>query len=211
MRRAIVGLAATAFILLALAGPASAAPGQVFQFKFSGPFASFNSIILTATSEENTELNVSANPFLGPQLQLHIDQGTTQLANGLITGFTDTSVFVTSGFSFEQRGFDRATLTASVPTQTCSFDAFSNLLGCTPTTMNVSLTWFGQGSVQVGVFNDHFQGPGFNEVDHFDGAVRIATATGSVGDQTLTPSTVQSSDLGTTRDGSTFVCIGNNC
>jgi hypothetical protein len=210
MRRAIVGLAATAFALLALTGPASAAP-EVTHFMFSGPFANVLSITVSATSETITVVNVEANQGQGTVLR--IDQEITQFdANRNITGYTETNVYVTSGFSFLQTGLERASLTASgVPAKTCSFDANDNQIGCSSTTMNASLTWAGQGEVQVGVQNNHFKGEGFNVTEHFVGKVRIATATGTVGDLTLTATTAESADLGTNKEGTTEVCTGNSC
>jgi hypothetical protein len=210
MRRTIVGLAATAFTLLALTGPASAAP-EVTHFAFSGPFANVLSITLSATSETITSVTVEANQRQGNVLR--IDQEITQFdANRNITGYTETNVDVTSGFSFVQTGLERASLTASgVPAKTCSFDANDNQIGCSSTTMNASLTWLGQGEVHVGVQNNHFKGEGFNVTEHFVGKVRVATATGTVGDLTLTASEAASADLGTNKEGTTEVCIGNSC
>ena len=50
MRRVLIGLAVTTFTLLALAGPASAASGQVTQFRFHGTFADAFWFTSSATS-----------------------------------------------------------------------------------------------------------------------------------------------------------------
>jgi hypothetical protein len=183
----------------------------VTHFTFSGPFANLLSITLSGTSETITLVNVEANQGQGTVLR--IDQEITQFdANRNITGYTETNVYVTSGFSFLQTGLESASLTASgVPAKTCSYDANDNQIGCSSTTMNASLTWAGQGEVQVGVQNNHFKGEGFNVTEHFVGKVRGATVTGTVGDFTLTATTPASADLGTNKEGTTVVCIGNSC
>ena len=98
MRRALLGLAVTTFTVLALAGPASAAPGQVTQVRFHGTFAEAHWFTSSATSSTDTFVNVSKS-MQGSEL--FVDQFTANFdANGNFTGATDTSADVTSGFSF---------------------------------------------------------------------------------------------------------------
>jgi hypothetical protein len=98
MRRALLALVVTAFTLLALAGPASAAPSQVTRVRFHGAFATADWFSSTATSDTNTFVTVSKSKQ-GPRL--FVDQATRNHdANGNFTGATDTSADVTSGFSF---------------------------------------------------------------------------------------------------------------
>src|SRR5436309_11041597 len=122
MRRALIGLAVTTFTVLALAGPASAAPGQVTQFRFHGTFAAADWFTSSATSFTDTFVNVSKS-LQGSEL--FVDQFTANFdANGNFTGATDTSADVTTGFSFT---IDKAQLTSAstsgsgLPATTCTF------------------------------------------------------------------------------------------
>jgi hypothetical protein len=211
MRRALIGLAVTTLTVLALAGPASAAPGQVTQFRFHGTFAEALWSTSSATSSTDTFVNVSKS-MQGSEL--FVDQFTANFdANGNFTGATDTSADVTSGFSFAiQQSLASASLSGSgLPATTCTFDANFNLIGCSATTIDVNVAWTGQGPISRAVFNDHFKSDGFSENDHFNGTDRAATATGTVGGLTLSASELQFADLGTANSGTVTVCIGTSC
>ncbi len=211
MRRALIGLAVTMFTVLALAGPASAASGQVTQFRFHGTFAEAFWFTSSATSSTDTFVNVTKS-MQGSEL--FVDQFTANFdANGNFTGATDTFADVTSGFSF---AIDHALTSAStsgsgLPATTCTFDANFNLIGCSATTIDVNVTWTGQGPISRSVFNDHFKSDGFSETDHFNGTDRAATATGTIGGLTLGASELQFADLGTANSGTITVCIGTSC
>ncbi len=212
MRRALIGLAVTTFTVLALAGPASAAPGQVTQFRFHGTFADAFWFTSSATSFTDTTVNVSKS-LQGSELI--VDQFTGNLdKNGNFTGGTDTFADVTSGFSFaiQQSLLTSASVSGSgLPATTCTFDANFNLIGCSATTINVNVTWTGQGPISRAVFNDHFKSDGFSVNDHFNGTDRAATATGTVAGRTLSASELQFANLGTTNSGTITVCIGTSC
>jgi hypothetical protein len=212
MRRALIGLAVTAFTVLALAGPASAAPGQVTQFRFHGTFADALWFTSSATSSTDTTISVSTSK---QGSELFVDQFTATMdANGNFTGATDTSADVTSGFSF---AIDKGTLTSAstsgsgLPATTCTFDANFNLIGCSATTIDVTVTWTGQGPITRAVVNDHFKSAGFSVTDHFNGTDRAATATGTVAGSTLSASELQFADLGFTNSGTITRCIGLSC
>jgi hypothetical protein len=220
MRRVLIGLAVTTFTLLALAGPTSAASGQVTtsaasgpvtQFKFHGTFADALWETSSATSFTDTFVSVSKS-LQGSEL--FVDQFTANFdASGNFTGATDTSADVTSGFSF---AIDKTLTSAStsgsgLPAMTCTFDANFNLIGCSATTIDVNVTWTGQGPISRGVFNDHFKSDGFSVTDHFNGTDRDATATGTVVGLTLSASELLFANLGTANAGTTFVCIGTSC
>jgi hypothetical protein len=134
-------------------------------------------------------------------------------SNGNFTGQVDTSVDVTSGFSFAiKHNLSSASVTGSgIPAQTCSYDANFNLIGCSNTTIDVSADWAGQGPLARGTSNDHFKMDGFSENDHFNGTQRNATATGNIAGLALTSDELEFADMGTTNAGSTFVCVGNSC
>jgi len=211
MRRALLALAVTMFTVLALAGPASAASGQVTRFSFHGTFADALWSTSSATSFTDTFVNVSKS-LEGSEL--FVDQFTANLdANGNFTGATDTSADVTSGFSFAiQKSLASASTSGSgLPATTCTFDANFNLIGCSATTIDVNATWTGQGPISRAVFNEHFKSDGFSVTDHFNGTDRAATATGTVGGLTLGASELQFADLGTANAGTTVICIGTSC
>ena len=212
MRRALIGLAVTAFTVLTFAGPASAAPGQVTRFSFHGPFADAFWSTSSATSFTDTSVTVSKSMHSS---ELFVDQFSgNQDANGNFTGGTDTSADVTSGFSFaiQQSQLTSASTSGSgLPATTCTVDANFNFTDCHATTIDVSGTWTGQGPISRSVANDHFKSAGFSVNDHFSGTDRAATATGNVGGLTLGASDLQFADLGSTNSGTTTVCIGNSC
>ena len=211
MRRALLALAVTAFTVLALAGPASAASGQVTRSSFHGTFATADWFTSSATSSTDTFVNASKSQ---QGSELFVDQFTANYdANGNFTGATDTSADVTSGFSFTiARSLAGASLSgSSLPAMTCTFDANFNLIGCSATTIDVTATWTGQGPVSRGVFNDHFKSDGFSVTDHFNGTDRAATATGTFNGNTLSASDLQFADLGTANSGTTTVCTGTSC
>ena len=213
MRRALIGLAVTALTVLAVAAPASAAPGQVKQvthFRFSGTFAEAGWSISSATSSTSTYVNVSQST---QGTELYVDQFTENLANGNITGATDTFADVTSGFSLtiEKSLASASTSGSGLPATTCTYDADFNQIGCSDTTIDVNANWTGQGPITRSVYNNHFKTVGFSENDHFSGTSRTATATGTVGGLTLSAAELQGADLGTAKSGTTTICIGSSC
>jgi hypothetical protein len=211
MRRALIGLAVTAFTVLALAGPTSAAPGQVTQFRLHGTFADALWVTSSATLFTNTFISVSKS---NQGSQLVVSQFIENMdANGNLTGATITSVDVTSGFTFtiSQPLASASTSGSGLPATTCTFDANFNLIGCDPSTIDVAATWTGQGPIVRGVFNDHFKSDGFSVTDHFNGTQRDATATGTIGGLTLTASEGAGAELGTANSGTITVCVGTGC
>lgn len=211
MRRALIGLAVTAFTVLVFAGPASAASGQVTRFSFHGTFADAFWFTSSATSFTDTFVNVSQS-MQGSEL--FVDNFTGNLdKKGNFTGGTDTFADVTSGFSV---AIDKALTTGStsgsgLPATTCTVDANFNFINCSATTIDVTVAWTGQGPISRSVFNDHFKSTGFSVNDHFNGTDRAATANGTVAGSTVGASQLQFADLGTANSGTTTVCIGTTC
>jgi hypothetical protein len=211
MRRALAGLAVAAFAVLALAGPASAAPGQVTQFTFSGTVADALWFTSSATSSTFTSVYVSKST---EGSRLVVDEVTDNYdASGNFTGGTETFADVASGFTFTLRQpLASASLSGSgLLATTCTFDANFNTIGCSVTTTDVSVTWTGQGATTRGWFNEHFKSGGFREIDHFYGTNRHAVAAGTVGGLTLSVSELQFADLGTLKSGTVTICVGNSC
>jgi hypothetical protein len=211
MKRALIGLAVTAVTVLAFAGPASAASGQVTRFNVHGTFA--DAFWFSSTATSFTATSVSVQQSQGSQLA--VDQFTANTdANGNITGGTDTFANVTSGFSFTA---DKAQLTtgstsgSGLPATTCAVDANGNDINCSATTIDLTVTWTGQGPITRGVSNDHFKTAGFSQNDHFNGTDRAATATATIAGNTLSASDLQFGDLGFANSGTIVRCIGNSC
>jgi hypothetical protein len=211
MRRTLIGLA-VALAVLAVAGPVSAAPGQVTHFRFHGSFADAEWFMSTDTSFTDTFINVSKSRTGS---ELFVDQFTANFdASGNFTGASDTFADVTSGFTFsiDSSKLSQASVSGSgLPATTCTYDADFNQIGCTDTTIDVSATWAGQGPIARESSNDHFRVDGFSVNFHFNGTDRGATATGSIGGVTLTASDLVFADLGTANAGEVDLCIGNTC
>jgi hypothetical protein len=211
MRRALAGLAVAAFTLLALAGPTSAAPGQVTHFRVAGTVADALWITSSATSSTFTSVDVSTST---QDSALVVDQVTENHdASGNFTGGTETFASVTSGFSFTlQQPLASASLSGSgLPATTCTFDVNFNTIGCSATTIDVGVTWTGQGAITRGWFNDHFKSGGFSQIDHFYGTSRHAVATWTVGGLTLSVTELQFAHLGTLKAGTVTICVGSSC
>jgi len=211
MRRAFLGLAVTALAVLAFAGPASAATGQVTTFRFSGTFAGALWDTRTATTDTSTLVDVSKSK---QGTELLAEQFTATFdSSGNFTGGTNTFADVTTGFSFTLRQpLASASLSGmSLPGQTCTFDANFNLIGCTATTIDVTAAWTGEGPISRSVENFHFKSDGFSETDHFAGTDRNATATGTFNGSTLTAGDLVNADLATDSSGTVTVCIGTSC
>ncbi len=211
MRRALIGLAAAALTLLALAGPASAASAQVTQFHFRGTFANGLWVTSSATQFTITTIGVSEST---QGSELFADRFViNEDATGAFTGATDTTVHVTSGFPFNIRQpLVSATATGTgLPATTCTYDANIVLIGCSATTIDLAAAWTGQGPIDRGVSNSHFKVDGFSETSHSNGTERDATATGTFGSATLSPDDLQFANLGTTNSGFVAICIGTSC
>jgi hypothetical protein len=182
MRRVLVGFAVAALAVLALAGPASAAPGQVTRFRFSGTVAEAHWLNNTATRSINTNIIVSDST-----------KGSGQL-------------------NVDQPGLAGATLTSgsALPATSCTFDVNFKEIGCSDTTIyNVTASWTGQGPLGHSGNNSRLKTHGFSLTSHMNGTFRDATATGTVGDLTL--GATDDAQLGITRTGTTTICIGNSC
>jgi hypothetical protein len=210
MRRAFLGLAVTALAVLAFAGPAGAATGQVTTFRFSGTFAEAVWSASTATS------STSASVFVGKSTQgseLSVNQVTETFdSSGNFTGATATFADVASGFSFTLLpSLTSASLSElGLPAFTCTYDANFNQT-CTDTTIDVTVAWTGQGPISRGIEINHFKSDGFSVTDRFKGTSRDATATGTIDGSTFTADALQFAHLATDISGTVTVCIGSSC
>jgi hypothetical protein len=216
MRRALLGLAVTALTVLALVGPASAASGQVTQFKYSGAYADSLWITRSATARTATSITlVSEGQGSGQTSRLYFDQFRANLyPNGNAADFTETRVDgATSGYSLTiPQSLARASLSGSgLPATIYYYDTALNLIGSSATTIDMNASWTGQGPVTRSVTNNQFKSDGFIETVHLSGTNRTATATGTAVGLTLTAADLLYASLGTTKEGVVTICIGGSC
>jgi hypothetical protein len=199
MKVLLLGATMIAFI----APPASAA--QVTHVRLRGGFAEASWSENTATSQSGAFVEVSSRYG-----ELFFDQYVnTYDENGNFVSETFTSADVFSGFTFtiDKRGLTTASLSATdVPATTCiDFDT------CTETTVDLHVTWTGQGSIARYGSTDRFVSDGYVVTEHFVGTSRDATAAGTIGDVTWTASQLNYADIGQAASGETDVCIGSGC
>jgi hypothetical protein len=205
MRRALIGLAVTAFAVLALVGPASAAPGQVIQFRFHNTSATAEWITTSATSTTTTAVGVTSKPY-----ELIVDQLTVNVdATGNITS-TDTMADVTSGFSFaidKSKLTSASTIGSGLPAMTCITDPNGNQ-SCTHTTIDVAATWTSQGPITRVFYSQHSKQAGLSQIIHVNGIARDATVSATVGGSPLSPSDLYFAFLAKTLSLNLQRCIG---
>src|SRR5215469_10997097 len=206
MRRLLLGLAVTALTVLAFAGPAGAASGQVTHFKFSGAFAEAGLVTSFPGGSATTFINVSQS---NQASELDLAQFIfTQDANGNSTGQTIISTVAESGFSFtvDQGHLAGARLSASgLPVVTCTSDANGNVIGCSDTTIDLNVSLAGQGPISRGVSNQHFKTAGLSVTSHSNGTDRNAVAAGTIGGITYTATDQQFADFGISKGGTVTV------
>ena len=127
--------------------------------------------------------------------------------NGDFVSETSTQADVFGGFTFtiDERKLSTAHLTATdVPAVTCVNFGES----CTDTTIDLDVTWTGQGAIGRSGYNSHFVGDHFVSTEHFVGTSRNATAQGTIDSVTWTVSDLEFADLGQAKSGYTDICIG---
>jgi hypothetical protein len=209
MRRVLTVIAVSLLGVLSLAGPASAAPGQVTHFRYNGTFAEADWFVTSGDTFSDTFLNVSKSRT-GSQLFLQKFVGHTD-SEGEFLGGTQTSVDVPNGFAFtiDASKLTSATVQATdLPATVCEIDADGNVVEpCESTTVDVSASWTGVGPTSRSVSNSHFSTEGFRINDHFSGTGRDAVAAGTVAGSTLTADELQFASLGKAKSGTTKFCI----
>ncbi|HEX9300118.1 MAG TPA: hypothetical protein VF968_08305 [Actinomycetota bacterium] len=208
--RAIKMLFLTASILgLIPRAAAFAAPADVHHFAFRGSVAEGAWLSRTDTSFTFTYVNAMKTRT---DQELFVDQDTEYFDNGgNFIGDTDTFVDVPNGFSFttDAGKLSAASVSGShVPGTTCSYDANFDLIGCTGTAVDVSVTWTGYGPIGRGTFHDQFHSDGFTFSDHFQGMSRKAVASGTVGGRVLTTDDLGFADMLRSNFGGVDICIG---
>src|SRR5690242_305851 len=109
MRRSLGCLVLIVLGVLVIVPSAGAAPGQTFHIRFQGTFAEAEWFHATSASFTDTYVNVSRSKSGSEELFLDRFRQTFD-SSGNTTGGVDTSLDVTSGFSFsiDAKKFDTA-------------------------------------------------------------------------------------------------------
>lgn len=211
MRRVPIVVAASLLGVLSLAGPATAAPGQVVQFRYHGTFAEADWVVTSGNTFADTYLNVSKAKT--GMTTLFLQKFVTQIDDeGTFLGATQTTVDVTSGFTLSIDGVKLSTASvhgSGLPAQVCELDSEGNTIEpCGSATVSVDASWTGEGPTSRSVSNSRFSTEGFRINDHFNGTSRNAVASGTVAGSTLTANDLEFAFLGTTNSGQTKFCNG---
>jgi hypothetical protein len=202
MKRSFLGLMIAILAFVPFTSAHGAVTGHVTHFRFHGAFAealwftnNTQVVAIVSQSQDGQELQVDRFTF-------------TFDSQGNITGATDTSADVTSGFSFTiNRKLTSASVSGSgIPAQRCSYDANGFLIGCTSTSIAVSVSWTGQGPLARDTSNQHLQIGKAKTSSHFNGTDRNAAASGTVAGLAVTTDDEFGGDIGRSNDAT--VCIG---
>jgi hypothetical protein len=205
MRRSLV-LAAAALLTAAAPSAATAAgfgpPSIQHQFT-NGPFATAE--WTSQIGQKFTDTTVTAVRHPGGGAELTVDQIVETSTSDRVT-----SADVSSGFTFtiDATHLSGATVHgAGLPARTCS-------LTCHATTISVSATWTGQGTLTRGAVNSKDIEPSnflYIQIEHFAGASRNATATGTIGAYSYITADAFAPILGNMHTGYFFLCMAAGC
>lgn len=212
MKRAFIGLAVAAltslsFVVPAFAAPASAASSpDIYTYNYSGTYAgaawSHDSSTGATTEYTGTMVNVS-NRNQGSHLYL---RSTTQHWGDGTSWERVLDVDATSGFSLKVTPWDSASLSAQNLLVTITFTDFvSGQETVEYTTVDVKLTWTGQGTITHGVYTTHTSDGYVTFTSHSNGFSRLATATGTITGITLDPADLFYADMGRTSYGAATI------
>jgi hypothetical protein len=143
--------------------------------------------------------------------QLSVGQITENYdSEGAFAGAVGTSTRVTTGFSYTIDASQLSNASASgsdLPATTCTYDTNYDLIGCVDSTIDVNVSWTGQGELIRGNSHHHDRTGGIVVTAHLQGVFRDATASGVVGDITLTSGDLFFADISRVVSGETVICI----
>jgi hypothetical protein len=116
-----------------------------------------------------------------------------------------------TGFSFAMdQPLRSARLTGSgLPAESCTLGPGLRFIDCTETTVDVNVTWAGQGQINRGAFSTTDRFDQLLLSSSISGALRQATATGTIAGSALP--TTQQAFLFRSADTELSVCTGQNC
>jgi len=140
-------------------------------------FALWSSPCTSPCGEIDTSVSAVHSMREGDSLAVRQDIASVD-SSGNFAGNVEITAEATSGFSLTIMHLKSAHVSASdLPATKCSYDANHNLIGCTETTIDVDVTWTGQGPIMF---------PPEGRRSHSVNAFRDAIATGTVAGVTLT-------------------------
>lgn len=195
MKRAMAVAAVTAVSLLGFTGTAGAASSPVTHVRSNTAFA--DASWYKESGDQFWASGISARRSLwGSGSELHLSQ--TVGTNGGST--TSISADVTTGFTFtiDSKRLNGASLSAAdLPATLCTYDENGELVGqCTDTTVDVHVTWSGQGAMTKGSYTEHVRSGGSMMKLHVLFTNRDALATGSL-NGALSAADLEFASLGT--------------
>lgn len=208
MKRIVAVLAATPLVLMAFAGPANAAKPEVTHLNDSGVFAD----AYWHSEDGNTFTDSNVSVFKTKSgTELHLSHSTAQWdGGGSIATFADA----VSGFTFTMsKRLGTARLVAEdLPVSTCTYDENGEVVGeCEDSTVDVALTWTGEGALTRGSVSEHVKFDGGSMNVHITFMNRAATVTGSVTGFDLSADELQGASLGAEKQVKTGRCTGAAC
>jgi len=162
------------------AGPAAAA-ATVIHTTFHGTSA--EAVWRQGGPSFFTETFVNVTKMPNGQ-QLSVGQITENYdSEGAFAGAVGTSTRVTTGFSYTIDASQLSNASASgsdLPATTCTYDTNYDLIGCVDSTIDVNVSWTGQGELIRGNSLHHDRTGGIVVTAHLQGVFRDATASGVV-------------------------------
>lgn len=180
MKRAMAVVAVAALGLFGAAGTAGAEGSPVSHARSNT--ASAQADWYAESGDQFSETGVWAGSSLsGAGSELHLWKTVGTLGGESTTINADA----TSGFTFtiDAKRLSGASLTATdLPASLCTFDENGEQVGeCTDTTVDVDVSWTGQGVITSGSYTDHVRSGNSMTKVHVQWTDRDAVATGSLG------------------------------
>ncbi len=212
MRRHLAALAVTPLAMMAFAGPAAA------QSHAGSPVTHLNERSRSAEAQWTSE---SGGLVTESGVMVYRTSAGTELHLWRATygpdgpsGVVVTSADADSGFTFTiSRQLTTATVTATdLPVLTCTLDEYGEPIGeCTTSTVDVTLTWTGEGKITRGSYTEHQKGDGYSLNVHATWTSRAASVAGSVTGFDLSAANLSYASLSQNKQVKTGRCFGDAC
>ena len=205
MRTRLLAVVSLAFVLMALAVPARAAPAETLHFRFQGQTAeAFFSSIEGCVATDVFVFAVDGSIKTGPGRPTV--ESTASIFISQFDVCTGTELLAADGFAVLAPGEFQIDQQLTAATLTATIEVFDFVSGTSfPVDVNVSWTGFGDTFSQKQ--RSHFTAPGFKANSRFDGTFRQATASGTVTDGTtnFTPEPAVFAQLGSVKQGEVII------
>jgi hypothetical protein len=205
MRTRLLAIVSLAFVLMALALPARAAPAETLHFSFQGQtadafFSSTEGCVVTDVGVFAVDGRVKTGPGR-PAVE--------STASVFISQFdfcTQTQLLAADGFAVLAPGEFQIAADLTSATLTATIEVFDFVSG-TSFPVDVNVSWSGSGDTFREKQHFHFTAPGFKANFRMDGTFREATAAGTVTDGTtnFTPEPAVFAQLGSVKQGEVVI------